>query len=48
MSRLPLPTEEEVVTKLRRDEVTFPPLRLTWEESKSQGARGVVRLTDCH
>jgi hypothetical protein len=44
MSRLPLPTEEELVTRLCKGEVIFPPLSLTWEESKAKDGDGVVRL----
>jgi hypothetical protein len=44
MSRLPLPTEKELVTRLRRGEVVFPPLSLTWEESKAKDVDGVVHL----
>ena len=44
MSRLPVPTEEESLARLRRGEVTFPPLRLSWEESRAKGIDGVVRM----
>jgi hypothetical protein len=44
MSRLTLPTEVELVTRLRRGEVVFPPLSLTWEESKPKDINDVVRL----
>jgi hypothetical protein len=51
MSRSPLPTEEEIVSRLRGGEVAFPPLRLGWKESKAKGVAkakgvvGVVRLS---
>jgi hypothetical protein len=45
MSRLPLPTEEDFVARLQRGEIAFPPLSLTWEESRAKGIDGVVRMT---
>jgi len=44
MPRLPLPNEEELVTRLRRGDVVFPPLSLTWEESRPKGIDGVVSM----
>ena len=44
MPRLPLPDEDELVRRLRRGDVLFPPLSLTWEESRARGIDGVVRM----
>jgi hypothetical protein len=44
MPRSPLPNEEELITRLRRGDVVFPPLSLTWEESRPKGIDGVVRM----
>jgi hypothetical protein len=45
MPRLPSPTEEECVARVRRVEVAFPPLRLLWEEARAKVCDGVVRNT---
>jgi hypothetical protein len=45
MSRLPPPTEKEFVTRLRRGDVTFPPLRLRWEDPKDRAIDAVVRVS---
>lgn len=45
MSRLSLPTEEEIITRFRRGEITFPPLSIGWEKSKAEGIDGVVRMS---
>jgi hypothetical protein len=44
MLRFPLPTEQEFLTHLRRGEVTFPPLSLTWEGSSPKDIDSVVRM----
>ncbi len=43
MTRLPLPTEAELLTRLRRGEVAFPPLALSWERSAVKEIDGVIR-----
>ncbi len=43
MTRLPLPTEAELLTRLRRGDVAFPPLALSWERSSVKGIDGVLR-----
>jgi hypothetical protein len=40
MFRLPLPTEAELVSRLRRGEIAFPPMRLGWKESKAKETVG--------
>jgi hypothetical protein len=45
MSRLPPPTEEELVARFRRGEVAFPPMRLDWERARAKGIVGVVRMS---
>ena len=45
MSRLPIPTEEELVTRLRRGDVVFPPLRLVGGESKAREIDAIVRMS---
>jgi hypothetical protein len=42
MTRLPIPTEEQLLTRLRRGEVAMPPLRLTWAESRVTAVDGVL------
>jgi hypothetical protein len=44
MTRLPLPTEAELVNRLRRGEVAFPPLSLAWEVSRTKGTDGVLSV----
>ena len=44
MSRTPPPTEEELLTRLRRNEVSFPPLILEWKEPSGKQADGVVAI----
>jgi hypothetical protein len=45
MSRLPLPTEEELETRLRRGEIVFPPLSLIWTASPAKEIDGILRIT---
>jgi len=45
MSRLSLPTEEESITRLRRGEVPFPPLKLAWDKSQAREIDGVIRMS---
>ena len=45
MSRLPPPAEKEFVTRLRRGDVTFPPLRLRWEDPKDRAIDAIVRVS---
>lgn len=45
MSRLPLPTEQEFIARLRRGDVAFLPLSLVWEESEVRGVDGIVRMS---
>jgi hypothetical protein len=44
---LPLPTENELVSRLRRGQVAFPPLDLAWEETRAKAPEieGVLRVT---
>lgn len=44
MTRLPLPTEDQIASRLRRGEVTFPPLSLSWTASSDKELDGVVRV----
>ena len=45
MSRIPLPTENELVSRLRRGQVAFPPFDLAWEETRAKEIDGVLRAT---
>lgn len=45
MVRLPLPTENELIDRLRRNAISFPPLRLEWEDAETKGIDGVVRMS---
>jgi hypothetical protein len=45
MSRLPLPTVDQLTTRLRRGDVAFPPLELRWEERKGGRIDGVLRIS---
>jgi hypothetical protein len=44
MSRIPLPTEKDIVTRLRRGEVAFPPFAIEWEDPLSEAIDGVLCL----
>lgn len=44
MNRLPLPTEAELVARLRRGEVAFPPLSISWEDPPVKDIDGVLRM----
>lgn len=44
MSRLPPPTKEEFIARLRRGEVGFPPLSLTWEKTDTKEIDAVIRM----
>jgi len=49
MSRETLPTEVDIESRLKRGEVEFPPLKLTWEKARSKETSteidGAVRVT---
>ena len=45
MSRIPLPTENELVSRHRRGQVAFPPFDLAWEETRAKEIDGVLRAT---
>ncbi len=44
MSRLAPPTEEEFIARVRRGDVAFPPLSLTWENTETKGIDAVIRM----
>ena len=45
MSRLPLPTEDDVLTRVRRGALTFPPLEVAYEAPPGDVIDAGVRMT---
>lgn len=43
MTRLPLPTEADLATRLRQGKITFPPLSLSWKPSTDKTIDGIVQ-----
>lgn len=44
MTQMPLPTAEEIVARLRRGDVAFPPMSLAWDAAQRKDVDGVVRM----
>lgn len=45
MSRQPVPTELELIDRLRREQVSFTPLSLGWEDAPAKSIDGIVRMS---